>query len=345
VSELTTLRRRLTAQLLAGPPARDPVAVARRLLAIQAQDGRGARLAVRARTQGGSGADIDRALTEDHSLVITWLNRGTLHLVASEDYHWLHALTMPPLLTRVTRRLAQEGVDPATTDRALGVIKRAVAQNGPLTRVQLRDRLERADVPVAGQALIHLLFRAAVAGLIVRGPMIGKQHAYALVRDWLPAGRAGTASRGAALAELARRYLRGHGPGSDRDLARWAGLPLRDARSGLSAIAPELREEPDGLVGLRSRPRMAPLPPPRLLGPFEPLLVGWGSRDHVLGDHDATVVTGGIFRNFALVEGRGVATWRWDKGRVTLEPYAPISDADLGALEVDGEAVVRFLST
>src|SRR5213592_2090253 len=46
------LAERLTAQLLAGEPARDPVAVAERLLAIQAQDLRGARLAIRARTAG-----------------------------------------------------------------------------------------------------------------------------------------------------------------------------------------------------------------------------------------------------------------------------------------------------
>ncbi|HSD80578.1 MAG TPA: crosslink repair DNA glycosylase YcaQ family protein, partial [Solirubrobacteraceae bacterium] len=69
---------RLTAQLLAGDPGRDPVAVAERLLAVQAQDPRGARLAVRARTAGLSAADVDRCLTDDRSLVITWLNRGTL---------------------------------------------------------------------------------------------------------------------------------------------------------------------------------------------------------------------------------------------------------------------------
>ncbi len=79
------LRARLTAQLLAGAPARDPVAVAERLLAIQGQDPRGARLAVRARTEGLTAADVDRALTDDRSLLITWLNRGTLHLVRSED--------------------------------------------------------------------------------------------------------------------------------------------------------------------------------------------------------------------------------------------------------------------
>src|SRR6478609_6228048 len=103
------LAERLTAQLLSGPPARDPVEVAERLLAVQAQDLRGARLAVRARTRGLSVRDVDRALTEDRSLVISWLNRGTLHLVRREDYGWLHALTTPQLLAGNTRRLAQEG--------------------------------------------------------------------------------------------------------------------------------------------------------------------------------------------------------------------------------------------
>ena len=39
------MRERLTTQLLAGPRAPDPVAVTERLLAVQAQDARGARLA------------------------------------------------------------------------------------------------------------------------------------------------------------------------------------------------------------------------------------------------------------------------------------------------------------
>src|SRR6202050_1200277 len=100
------IAERLTAQLLAGPPARDPVAVAERLLAVQGQDPRGARLAVRARTTGLSATDVDRALTEDRSLLITWLNRGTLHLVRREDYPWLQALTTPPLRSGNPRRLA-----------------------------------------------------------------------------------------------------------------------------------------------------------------------------------------------------------------------------------------------
>ncbi|MDX6601518.1 MAG: hypothetical protein QOF13_720, partial [Solirubrobacterales bacterium] len=78
---MTPLAERLTAQGLSGPRLKGPVAVAERLLAVQGQDPRGARLAVRARTEGLAASDVDRALSEERSLLITWLNRGTLHLV------------------------------------------------------------------------------------------------------------------------------------------------------------------------------------------------------------------------------------------------------------------------
>jgi hypothetical protein len=335
-----TLARRLTAQLLAGEPAREPVAVAERLLAIQAQDPRGARLAVRARTTGLTAADVDRALTEERSLVLTWLNRGTLHLVRSEDYRCLHALTTPQLFTANASRLAQEGVSPAAAERGVAAIERALAGEGPLTRLQLRERLEAAGVPTAGQALVHVLMLATLRGLSVRGPMVGPEQAYALVRDWL--GEQRPVERGRALAELARRYLAGHGPADERDLAKWAGLPLRDVRAGLGAIAGEL-EERDGLVDLAGKPAPAELPPPRLLGAFEPLLLGWRSREPILGDHLGLVTVSGIFRPFALVEGRARATWRLRAGEVALEPFEPLSDGVANALAADADAVARFL--
>jgi len=336
--------RRLTAQLLAGRPARSATAVAERLLAIQGQDPRGARLAVRARTVGVSAADIDRALTDERSLVITTLNRGTLHLVRSEDYPLLQSLTTPQLMTASTTRLAGDGLDPDTTARAVDLIDRSIAEDGPLTRMQLRERLARAGIPNLEHSLVHLIFRAAIEGRIVRGPMIGRQHALARVADWL--SPAPPPPRDAALAELGRRYLAGHGPASDRDLARWAGLPLRDARAALRAIGSELRELPGGLADLARRPRAAPLPPPRLLGTFEPALLGWCSRSDILGGDEARVVTGGVFRNFALVGGRGVALWRLtgSNGPVEIEPFAELGEKDAAALARDAEAVKRFLT-
>jgi hypothetical protein len=335
------IEERLTAQLLAGPPARDPVAVAERLLAIQAQDPRGARLAIRARSAGLTAADVDRALTEERSLLITWLNRGTLHLVRSEDYPWLHALTAPPLFTGNARRLGQEGVTPAQAERAVRVIGRSLAEEGPRTRLQLRDHLARADVPTEGQALVHLLMLASLRGLVVRGPMIGREHAYVLVHDWL--GEAAPVDRDTALAELARRYLAGHGPAGERDLARWAGLPLREARAGLGAIARELETRPDGLVDLPGRPPAAPLPPPRLLGAFEPLLLGWTSREAIVGPHRGLVTDNGLFRPFVLVDGRAAATWSLRGGEVVLEPFRHLPASVAAALDAEVRDVDRFL--
>ena len=335
------IAERLTAQLLAGAPAHEPVAVAERLLAIQAQDARGARLAIRSRSEALAAADVDRALTEDRTLLISWLNRGTLHLVRSEDYCWLQALTAPRLMIGNARRLAQEGVSQAAAARGVGVIERSLTEEGPLTRFALRDRLDAAGVPTAGQALVHLLMLACLRGVAVRGPMVGKQHAYVLVRDWL--GEAPAIDRDRALAELARRYLAGHGPADDRDLAKWAGLPLRDARAALDAIASELVRRDDGLVDVARRDAPAPVPPPRLLGSFDPVLHGWASREQVTGPHDSKIASGGLFRPIALVRGRAVATWRLNGTRVTLEPFGSIAREEAAALEADGERVLRYL--
>jgi hypothetical protein len=337
------IAERLTAQALSGPPLKRPVDVAGRLLAVQGQDPRGARLAVRARTAGLNAADVDRELTEERSLLITWLNRGTLHLVRSEDYPLLQVLTTPPLLTSCTRRLRQEGVSEKAAERAVETIERSLAEEGPLSGAQLKERLEAARLRTAGQAFIHLMFLSALRGITVRGPMVGKQHAYVLVRDWL--GPQKPVDRDKALAELARRYLAGHGPADDRDLARWAGLPLRDARAGLAAIASELVEREDGLVDLAKRLPAEPRPPPRLLGAFDPLLLGWTSRDEVVGPHRLLVTINGIFRPFALVDGRAVATWRYAGGKVAIEPLGKVTKKARAALEADAAAVERFLAS
>jgi hypothetical protein len=339
---VSILAERLTAQLLAGPPARDPVAVAERLLAIQAQDMRGARLAVRARSDHLSVADIDRALTEHRSLVVTWLNRGTLHLVRREDYPWLQALTAPRLLTTNARRLSQEGVSSDAAERGIAVLERVLTETGPLDRDRLRNLVAAAGVRTQGQAFVHLLALASIRGLIVRGPMVGGKHTFVLVRDWL--GESPPVDRDVALAELVRRYLAGHGPADDRDLARWSGLPLRDVCAGLEAIASELHQRDDGLVDLKRRAPTAPLPEPRLLGSFEPVLLGWKSRELLLGEAESSVVSGGVFRPFALVRGHAVATWRLSGQKVELKPFARLARADREALEPDARDVARFLA-
>jgi hypothetical protein len=333
--------QRCAAQLLCGAPAGSAEEVAGRLLAVQAQDPRGARLAVRARSAGLAATDVDSALVR-RSLVVSWLNRGTLHLVRAEDYWWLHPLTTPQLRAGNSRRLAQEGVPQQDAERAVAAVRAALAADGPLTRSQLRERVAAAGVRTEGQALVHILALATIRGLIVRGPLAGRDQAFVLTEDWLGTPPPAM-SREAALGEMARRYLAGHAPAADRDLARWAGIGLQDARLGLAQSGALQRA--DGLAELPGSPQhtAAVLPPPRLLGAFDPLLLGWVSRDSVTGPHREIITVNGLFRPFALAGGRAVGTWTITSGQVVLAPFADLDDETQAALDTDAADVMRFL--
>jgi hypothetical protein len=233
-------------------------------------------------------------------------------------------------------------VSPQDAERAVAVVRAALAAGGPLTRSQLRERVAAAGVRTEGQAMVHVLALASIRGLIVRGPPAGRDQAFVLARDWLGAPPPAM-SREAALGELARRYRAGHAPAADRDLAQWAGIGLRDARLGLGRCGAVQRA--DGLAALPVTPQRAAaaLPPPRLLGAFDPLLLGWASRDPIVGPHRRIVTAGGLFRPFALAGGRAAATWHITRGQVALAPFAPLDAGTRAALAADAADVTRFL--
>jgi DNA glycosylase AlkZ-like len=327
-------RRRAAAQLLAGavaPPSGPHAAVAH-LLAVQAQDLRAARLALRARGAAASARDVDAALAGDE-LVIAWLMRGTLHLVTRDDLGWLHALTAGQIAASSPRRLRQLDVSAGVAERAVGLIERTLADDGPQPRARLAERLEVAGLPTRGQIMPHLLALTAARGTIA----LGDEQAF----RWLgPPGD--PPNRATTLGELARRYLRCHGPATDADLAAWSGLGLHDARAGLAAIASELDQQGE-LVDLAGRPP-APVPPPRLLPAFDPYLLGWKDRAFAVDRAHARRVHpgGGIIRATAIARGRAVATWTLRAGRVELQPFAPLPGRVEAALARDARDVERF---
>ncbi len=221
----------------------------------------------------------------------------------------------------------------------MAAVVRALA-DGPLGRDALREVVRSADVPVAGQALPHVLMLASLRGLVVRGPVVDGTQAFVLLADWL--GPLPEVDREAALVRLAERYLAGHGPASDRDLARWAGLPLGDVRRGLrAAAARRAGGRPAGAA--RAGPSRRRCLRPRLLGAFDPVLLGWTSRTDVVGSHTTLVTDNGVFRPFAMVDGRAVATWGYARGTVTLTPLEPLEAAVQQALSADAQAVEAYL--
>jgi Winged helix DNA-binding domain len=341
-------RDRAAAQLLHRPRAAGVAEVVGRLLAVQAQDLRAARLALRARATGFTATDVDAALTEERSVVVAWLGRGTLHLVGRDDYPWLLALTAPTRFATSRRRLAQEGVAPVDAERAMKIVEHALADAGPLTRAELAERIAAKGIRTEGQATPHLLGLAALRGIAVLGPLREDgRHAFALTRDWLggtiPPSLDGS-DRDAALAELARRYLAGHGPAAATDLAAWSGLPLRDARAALGTIASELAQRDDDLADLAARDPAPDAIPARLLPAFDPYLLGWKDRAFAVPAVHAKRVHpgGGMLRATATVDGLAVGTWSAAGGEVALELFARVNSQAKAALQADADDVARF---
>ncbi len=54
-------------------------------------------------------------------------------------------------------------------------------------------------------------------------------------------------------------------------------------------------------------------------------------------------MVGGLFRPFALVDGRAAARWKSVNGKISIEPFTEISPDALEALREDARDVVRFL--
>jgi hypothetical protein len=269
----------------------------RRLLAVQAQDMRGARLALRVRTKGLTARDVDAAV-DGAEVVVSWLCRGTLHMVHRDDFGWLHALTAPMLETMNRRRLEQEGVkDP---ERAVRVVLDAL-RDGPKLRSELAERVSGAGIQTKGQAMVHILVKATIEDHVVRGPFRGREQTFALAADWL-GDTTPKVDRDRALAELARRYTAAHAPADAADLARWAGINLSDARAGLRAVGDE------AAAVKRPQPRRIP---PRLLGQFDPYILGWKDRSFAVPpEHEKTLLPGGgMFRAVAIDDGVVVGDW------------------------------------
>jgi len=274
-------------------------------------------LALRARSRGLERSAVYAAL-DSGELVISWLNRGTLHLVHRDDFWWLHALTTPQLRTANKRRLTQEGV--TRVDAKLKRIAKLLA-DGPMLRKQIGQA-----IGVTGQGLTHLLLAASIDGTVIRGPVRGKQQTFVLARDHI--GGPPAIERGAAVRELIKRYRRGHPRATDADAAYWSGLPLSAVR-----CPPE-----EGASLLYSGDALAP----KLLPPFDPYIMGWKERSFAIPPEHATRVTpgGGMFRAVVLVDGTAAGTWSRAGGRVAIEPFArPIEGLDDEIADVE-----RFLT-
>jgi len=329
---------RLVALRVAGPPPADAAEAVRLLTCVQGQDLAGALTSVALRTAQRTRAGVSAAL-DAGEVVRSWPMRSTLHLVPAEDLHWLLELCGPRVLAGAARRRAVLGLTEADTERARELVTAALSGGRRCSRKELLAVVADGGVATTGQRGYHLLWYLSQTGTLCLGPMDGGDQLFVLLDEWVTAPR--RLDRDAALAELALRYLRGHGPATVADLARWAGLPVTDVRAGVAAVRDELAavevdgrehlmapETADLLAGCRAQ--AAGL---FLLPGFDEFVLGYADRScAVPPEHADRIVPGGngVFRPTVVHRGRVVGTWGWEgrgaRRTVTATPFTTFPD-------------------
>ena len=307
---------RLINQRLINSDLRDPKAVATHLCGLQGQDLESAKWSIGLRVPGSTLTDVEQAFTEG-ALVRTWPMRGTLHVVAAEDLRWLVALTSKQNLARVASRLRSLELDEKTLAASRKVLIRELRGGTHLAREQLFAALEGKKISTEGQRGYHLLWHAAVMGLLC----YAEGKTFTLVDEWLPTTK--EKSRDEAVAELALRYFTSRGPATLKDFTWWSGLTVREARAGLAASSGRLAQlKADGEtwwlpVGSASGKSTA-----FALPGFDEFILGYQSRSVVLEPKFKERICpggNGVFAPTLVLEGQVVGTWKRADG--ALSPF------------------------
>ncbi len=326
----------------------------RELGGLQAQEIQSARLAVRARSINLVVDDVKQAREDERSIVLTWCMRGTMHLVSTDDLSWLLPFFGPIFIRKSKRRYAQLGLDQETRMYATRAIRDVLSKRGPLIRAELAEALAAKGIPVAGQAIAHLVRYAALEGVICFGPERDGELTYVLLEDWVQLeGQLGPEQR---QAELARRYLQAYGPATPNDFANWSGISVSQAQAGFKAISNDLLEVEVANSSAWMLKRYSTwLDEPsgdhivRLLPRYDVYLLGYRSRDFMVSAPYARRIHpgGGQIQSSLIVDGRAVGVWKTkhkkNRSTIVIDPFEPLSANLMPGLEAEVQDIGRFL--
>ena len=331
------LNRALLARQLLLERAKTPLPRAlERIGGIQAQYAPSMYIGLWTRLEGVERDQLTRAL-ERRSVVQASMMRATIHLVSKRDY-W-------PFVVGI--RQGQRDWWLRTHGRDTSA--RQIAANDRKVREALRGRtMSRSELETLLGA------RLGAAGLfvdLVRVPPSGtwerrRADLYALAEDWVGPESA-SLDKGAE--HLVRRYLQGFGPARPAEIADWAGLNVTTVTRALERMTLRrfLDERGKELVDL---PRL-PLPdadtlaPVRLLPVWDATLLVHARRTQILPErHRSRIfnVRNPQSLNTFLVDGQVAGAWRYEQGRVQIEPFGRLPKGVRSQLDDEAERLAAF---
>ena len=277
---------------------------------------------------------------ERRSVVQGTLMRSTIHLVSARDYATLVA-GVRDARRAWWLRAARGAADGRTMTRTAERL-RALLADGPLPRRELVRLLDVDPRIWNGLGLWVDLVRVPPSGTWERR----SADLYGLADAWIELPEVAEAD---GIELLIRRYLGGFGPSSTKEISGWSGVPPKSLEPGLSRLRLRRFRSERGEV-LHDLPR-APLPDPdtpapvRFLPTWDATLLVHERETQILPDHHRPRVfntkTPHSVPTF-LVDGQVAGTWRFDGGRVRVEPFERLPRSVRAAIDDEAERLRAF---
>jgi len=235
------LRRRLATHRLGVDKLPTAADVVRLLCCVQSQEYAHALWSLGMRTSDLSATEV-QAEFDRGAFLRTHILRPTWHYVAAEDIRWILELTAPRVQKVNQGIYRQENLDGATLQRGSALIAEELHGGRYRTRAELAQALADRGLASERLRLAYIVMNAELEGLICSGPMRGAQQTYALLDERAPRSSAADEGGGKTrdAAELAYRFMVGHGPASVQDLARWSSLTIGRCREAIDAVKDRL---------------------------------------------------------------------------------------------------------
>jgi Winged helix DNA-binding domain len=312
----------------------DPAEAVRRLTPLQGQHPPAPYLALAARLEGFSRADLEAAI-DARRVVKTTIMRLTLHLAAAEDYPAYAQLTRQARMRAWRKQYAHLDEERVTAE--LGAWLREPRTNG-----EVRERVGAYD-GVTDDPWTPVIFARTLLPL-VQVPPTG---------HWDDSRRAGFVLDPRPLPDPAdaatlvlERYLDAFGPASRRDVATWAGVAQRDfapAWERLEAVAfrdehgTELRDRP----GRALPPGDTPLPV-RFLAHWDQALLAHADRERIMAPEVQALKLTLSGDPTVTVDGRVAASWELRDDVLEVTPHVELSRAQREAIREEGLRTARF---
>lgn len=359
-----TAAQRLRSHLLS-EPASSLGETAAHMLAVQAQEFWSGRWALAVRTAGEPALRAVDAAFENGTLVRSWTQRGTLHIVRSVDLAGMLAVTahrQQRAAAGILRGLAIDEAVLATAERAA---RHALRGGNRLTRDEFADLLRGAGIETERSRGNHILSALAVRGVLAFGPVVPREGGpsrdqFLVAVDDLPSARVPDDP----LAEMFTGYIRSHGPARVEDFRWWAGLPIGMSRRAAEAAGDRVVEIEAGLFAAAAAAE--PAVPASVSGPspdlgsgdvvalpaFDEYYLSYADRTTVCAPDLAARIgptLNGQVAPILVSGGRVIGTWRHSiaAGRHHLPP-GPMLVTDpavaASAIEASLARVSRFLA-